>query len=617
MTDPVKIVRAEKFLARHSFWLGLVAVAITFITGAVLTWRKWPDLFGDFGMQFYIPWRLADGAVLYRDLFYMAGGPLSQYYHAALFKIFGASFLTLIISNLTIAAAMLLLVYRSFWRAADTLTATLIALAIVTGFVFAQYTGIGNCNYLSPYSHEMVHGLALSILTLALMAGWLAEKNFRALLGAGFCAGLVALTKPDIFLALLLTLAAAFGLSCLKAGTRKIPFKAAAPFILAALVPLAGCFLFFLRLPGWRESLRLEFFGWRPIFMAGVVNNPYYQWSLGLDAPFDHTRQTALYFLVCGLIVVFYAAVFKRTKNLPVPGRWFANGAALVPVLLAAIKFNWPKVGAVLPLLGLVTVAILWRQFRRQPDNQKVLFPLLWGIFGILLLAKQGVFPRIWHTGFALAMPAFVSAVYLLIQLLPDFLEEKFQVPHRPLRAGAMAVLLIALASLAHTSEQFYSQKNLPVGHGADLIMANGPAGNAVEARNLNLALAWIDKNIPPRATLATLPEGVMLNYLSRRVNPTPCFDWNPTVLAVFGAGRMTAVFEQNAPDYIAVVEWQTYEFGVGYFGSQPGYGAELMDWIKKKLPASRAFRKRAAAERTFRHQNPETPDSKPGDEEN
>jgi hypothetical protein len=582
VTGTAKNVRAENFLARHSFWLGLAAVAAAFITGAVLTWRKWPDLFGDFGMQLYIPWRLADGAVLYRDLFYMAGGPLSQYWHAALFKIFGASFLTLIISNLAIAAALLLVIYRCFERAADTLTATLVALAVVVGFVFAQYTGIGNCNYLAPYSHEMVHGLALSVLALALMAGWLADKNFRALLGAGFCAGLAALAKPDIFLALLLTLAAAFGLSCLKTGARKIPFKAAALFILAALVPLAGCFLFFLRLAGWRESLRLEFFCWRPIFTAGVVDSPYYQWSLGLDAPFDHTRQTALYFLVCGSIVFFYAAVFKRTKNLAAPGRWIANGAALIPVLLAAIKFNWPDVGAVLPLLGLVAVAILWRQFRRRPAGQNNLFPLLWGVFGILLLAKQGVFPRIWHTGFVLAMPAFVSAVYLMLRLLPDFLEERFQVPHRPLRAGAMAVLLIALAGLAHTSAQFYSPKKLPAGHGADLIMASGPEGNAVEARNLNLALDWIGKNTPPHATLATLPEGVMLNYLSRRVNPTPCFDWNPTVLAVFGEKRMTAMFEQNAPDYIAVAEWQTYEFGTGYFGSQPGYGAELMGWIQK-----------------------------------
>jgi cytochrome b subunit of formate dehydrogenase len=51
VTGTAKNVRAENFLARHSFWLGLAAVAAAFITGAVLTWRKWPDLFGDFGMQ--------------------------------------------------------------------------------------------------------------------------------------------------------------------------------------------------------------------------------------------------------------------------------------------------------------------------------------------------------------------------------------------------------------------------------------------------------------------------------------------------------------------------------------------------------------------------------------
>ena len=35
-------------------------------------------------------------------------------------------------------------------------------------------------------------------------------------------------------------------------------------------------------------------------------------------------------------------------------------------------------------------------------------------------------------------------------------------------------------------------------------------------------ALSWIQNNVPPNATLAVLPEGAMINYLSRRVNPTP-----------------------------------------------------------------------------------------------
>jgi len=35
-------------------------------------------------------------------------------------------------------------------------------------------------------------------------------------------------------------------------------------------------------------------------------------------------------------------------------------------------------------------------------------------------------------------------------------------------------------------------------------------------------ALVLVEKNVPPDATLAVLPEGAMINYLSRRVNPTP-----------------------------------------------------------------------------------------------
>ena len=582
MTAPQKSDRLKQFLERRSFWIGLLVIAAAFTAGAVLTWRKWPDLLGDFGMQLYIPWRLAEGAVLYRDLFYIAGGPLSQYYHGALFKIFGPSFLTLIVSNLVITAVILLVVYQRFRKLTDTVTATLIALAIVVGFAFAQYTGIGNCNFISPYSHEMLHGLALSILALAWMADWLTHKKLVRLLGAGVCAGLVALTKPDIFLALILALLAAFGLAFIKTKPRQLPAKALGLFTLAALVPLAAWFLFFLRITSWRESLRLEFFGWRPVFVPGVVDSPFYQWCLGLDTPFDHTRQTSLYFLVCGVIIALCALLFQRAARLANPWRLLATGAAIVPVLIAAFKFNWVNVGAVLPLLGLVTAMILLRQFRRSPDEPKIIFPLLWTAFGILLLAKQGVFPRIWHTGFTLALPVFVSAVYLLLRLLPDFLEQRFQVPHRPMRAGAMAVLVVALASLANTSAAFYSPKKLAVGRGADAILANGPGGNSVEARNVNLALDWIRTNVPTHATLATLPMGVMLNYLSRHVNPTPCLDWTPHPLAVFGEHPMTAVFEANPPDYIALAEWQTYEFGNRYFGAPSGYGQDVMAWIQK-----------------------------------
>jgi hypothetical protein len=581
---------AENFPARRSFWIGLVLVAIAFVLGAALTWRKWPDLINDFGIQLYIPWRLANGAVLYRDLFYLAGGPLSQYYHAALFKMFGASFLTLIISNLTIVAAMLLLIYRQFRLATDTLTATALALAIIIIFAFAQYTGVGNYNYLAPYSHEILHSLALSILAVALLSEWLARGKFFAAPLAGFCAGLVGLDKPDIFLALMFAVAVAFALFLISRKRFGYAAKSFAAFFLAGLLPLIAFFIFFFKTENWRESLRLEFFGWHPIFVRNVVKDPFYQWSLGFDEPFIHVQQIAIQFLVVAVIVIVYAFAFRRLQSLKTIARWTGNALLFLLLLVGGYYFNWMNCGAGLPWLCVATCIILYSEFKKTSADRAIIFPLLWSVFALMLLAKQGVFPRIWHTGFGLAMPAFVSAVYLFLWRLPEWLAGKFQVPRGPMRVSAALTLAVAFWSLAAQSERFYSAKKLPVGHGADTIIAQGPDGNPVEARTMNLALDWFAKNVPPRATLAALPQGAMLNFLSRHVNPTPSLDWNPTMLAVFGQTNMLAALEKNPPDYIAVVEWTSYEFNLDYFGKEPGYGTDVMAWIKKNYETAALF---------------------------
>src|SRR5258707_8479 len=161
--------KRRAFLTR---WLGPFLIAATFILAAALTWRKWPNVLIDFGSQLYLPWKLSSGSVLYRDEMYMVGGPLSQYLNAALFNLFGVSLRTLIVSNLAITSALLVIIYKRFLVASDALTSTIICVGIVIGFAFAQYDDIGNYNYVPPYCHEIVHGLALSVLAIALMSDW-------------------------------------------------------------------------------------------------------------------------------------------------------------------------------------------------------------------------------------------------------------------------------------------------------------------------------------------------------------------------------------------------------------------------------------------------------------
>jgi hypothetical protein len=583
--------RAENFLARHSFWIGLAVVAVAFIFAAALTWRKWPDILVDFGLQLYMPWRISHGAVLYRDIYFFAGGPLSQYYNALLFKIFGTSFSILIISNLIAVAAMLLLVYRRFLAAADALTATTICLGIVLVFVFAEYTTIGNYNYIAPYSHEALHGLVISIFAIALLSDWLKKEQLRFIFAAGFCAGLVFVTKAEIFLALAASAFAAFVLFCATRGKIKFAAKSLAAFLIAAILPPLGFLIFFLRAEKFHESFRSVCFAFAPLLQTSVVKNPFYEWSMGLDHPFSHLREMGIHFLFVAFAIAFYAFFFRQMERLKT--KWLESKWIFPPMIQLILPliivfslpflsglYDWRNCGMSLPLLSICACVLLCRHCKKFPIENKIVFPLLWSVFGLVLLSKLGLFPRIWFYGFVLAMPAFVGAIYLLLWLLPKLLEEKFAVPPRFFRATICLALLAGFVTLFCQSQVMYAGKKLAIGNGGDEIITFGPGVDIGE--ETKTALAWIEKNCPRDATLAVMPEGATLNYLTRRINPTPCLFWDPNSLSVFGQSNMTAVFEKNAPDYVVLVERDASQFGTGYFGHDPRNGLEVMQWIEK-----------------------------------
>ncbi len=562
-----------------SKWAGLAVVAVAFVVAAAVSWRKWPDVVIDFGMQLYVPWRICHGAVLYRDLHYLAGGPFSQYFNALLFKIFGVSFRTLICANLVITAAMLVLIYRRFLAAADRWTATTICLGIVLVFAFNEYQAIGNYNYIAPYSHELFHGLVLSILAIALLSDWINKQQIRYVLLAGLSSGLVFLTKPDVFLALAAGVAAAFILFYVTRQRMNIVLKSAGMFVVAAIIPALGFFLYFLWVENWRTSLSSTAYAWVPLLFTPLARDRFYLWCTGLDAPLLHIRQMAIQFFCVALLAALYAKLFQRGMGLG--SKRIAWLVLMIPLLAAAGWFNWLNCGASLPLLGVAACILLFGNYKTLSAEREMTFPLLWSVFSLALLAKLGLFSRIWHYGFALAMPAAITAIYLLFWLLPVWFKKKFDVNPRPFRLTVWLVLMIGFGVLFHDSESWYAAKTLAVGPNGDRIYAFDPQLNPT-GEGIRQALAWIAKNVPRNGTLAVLPEGTTINYLSRRVNPTPCLDWSPNVLIALNQAHMTVAFEKNPPDYVCLVERNPSEFGVGYFGHSPGYGVELMQWIEK-----------------------------------
>jgi hypothetical protein len=168
----------------------------------------------------------------------------------------------------------------------------------------------------------------------------------------------------------------------------------------------------------------------------------------------------------------------------------------------------------------------------------------------------------------------------LLHWMLPTLLEKRFGVNRTMFRGTIGLLLIVGFLRLFVQSQMLYASKTVAVGSGSDRVMAFtgkiNPTGPAIQA-----ALAWMNTNMPPKSTFAVLPEGAMVNYLGRHVNPARYLVWNPAEIASFGQENMVAAFRDHPPDYVMLTHRDASEYGAKYFGQEQKFGGDLMQWLR------------------------------------
>lgn len=286
-----------RFINLH-FSAALVLLCL-FVALFVISWRKWPEILIDFGRELYVPWRLNEGDVLYKDLAYF-NGPLSAYINAFTFKVFGTYFLTLVFLNTFITGILTYFIYRFFLVTMNLEAAFAASFSFIGIFAFAHYLDQGNFNYICPYSHELPRGILLSFCGLYVFWTLCRSQKYIYYLHAGLLISSVFLIKTEIFISLSISLGT--GIFLLHFFQIIKPMKALKNllcFLLGFLFPFLVFFLFFKTHVGFPEAFKILISPYKILVKTNVSDNPFYRKLTGMDLPIKNA-------LLCILNALWY-----------------------------------------------------------------------------------------------------------------------------------------------------------------------------------------------------------------------------------------------------------------------------------------------------------------------
>ena len=564
-------------------WRILAGPGIIIMVGLVMlviSWRKWPDPLVDFGRELYVPWQLSQGEVLYRDIAYF-NGPLSPYFNALVFKTLGVGLMSLAWANIAILAVCTFLAYRLLSFISSRFAATLGCVFFLVVFALAQFTTTGNYNFICPYSHELTHGLLLSFAAIYLLFRYLSKPRTIFLVLVGLCLGLILLTKVEVFLAA----APAIIVGVILILRQERPpvarlLKLLLFFVAGLVVPLV-CFVFYFNLyMHLGQALGSVFTSYTSLFLTDLASQRFYRVVMGLDVPGENLLRISVmfgwYVLLLGLLVLadWLLRKFVGYRKYIQPAV-FLSGLA-VGLLIFYIA-NWYDYLLPLPLFMAITgCGLLIGLVRRSGDKveyNRLAIGLVLTIFSLLLLSKMILNVHAYQYGFALAAPAAMVFVVFLLDFLPRLISGKSS-DGWIFKTAMSAILIIALIWHFNAGRRRFTDRTQRISQGTDAFLdTSWPKGRAVSQ-----ALQTIVEQISPDETFVVFPEGVMLNYLARRVSPTKYISFLPPEFIMFGQRKMLAALQEHPPDYVIRVPRGLREYGHSSFAD---YAPQLANWIE------------------------------------
>ena len=564
--------------------IGIMGGAFVYGTG------KFGDITIDYGRELYIPWQIYKGKILYKEIANYFG-PLSSFINFEVFNIFGVSIQSLQRFKFILLALTSFVLYTLFGFITNE------AVSAICIFIFVIFAGINvqedmrNFNFISPYSHELMHGIIISMLIFYVLSRNNPTRLVRNSFVVGLMLGCIFIIKSEVFFA-----AAAALIYYIVATIRTKEFSERIYSIIALLfVGLAMPFVFALACFASVSSIQ-EAIGWLTLMYSLPFHLPapmavFYSKISGSSQPLLSMSAMLSSF---GSICLLYYVFLKLSDKLTSTNKLIRLACILTACTIfisgyAVIFSKFNNISRItisfIPLLLALSFFHVDRCISGQ-ENQAMQYKLLifnsYIVFSLGMMVKVILRPGAMYYSAFLVFPGLLSFIMISLWYAPCFLFKKnieyFIAP---------TLLLLTLILFPGVNE--------------DIKVFSGPAFVALNTDKQDLfysndskkavlknLINYINEVKMRNQTLAVMPEGIGINYLLRMDNPTRFICLSPPEWFTFGGDKITEEYISNSPDWIVLLHRDTPEYGIDYFGK--GYAQDLYNWVDANYSRVKCF---------------------------
>jgi hypothetical protein len=542
------------FLGCTSFFFGIVQLDV------------------DIGRDFAAADLLAQGKVLYRDVFYIFG-PFAPWFHTLLFRMFAPSVTLLLLAG---AVASLVILAISYELARQILEPREAATAAAVVAVSAVY-GSDVMSYATPYTLAATYGLLFSLLSLYAALRAIEERGWRWWdVMAGLCSALALASKQDFGLISVAVLGTALIVRWRASGQGALA---------AALASVAGYLLGAGFFSGWvlsRVSWAQFASNIYPPYLAGVLV-PLYR-RIGGWPPYASARipQSLLGFGANLGLILWLSCLLTVLWSVRSPDRrpsWWVLGLL---ALASPLAWRYHRLGHYPLLLHIAVLALaLWRAV---PTPTRVgLLAAAGAVFFFRILP----YPRSGGYGLLFFIPSLILYLFLLCAVVPATLARWIS-PER-LRA-AVPVAIVA----CFVTPDFVEKVRDWAWRAQPVATERGKVRLAPEeAAKARVVLDEIRRHTRPGERILLVPYGAMYYFLTGRQPASRHLDLLYGQLPDGTEERQEIQrISQSAPKLIIEEDFaQVLQFPKPPDTFGEAYNVELGAWIRRHYRQARAIR--------------------------